>query len=61
MVHVVFAKVVLGQVRYVRLLDVRDIGELEYADIHGGGVDDRISDGVKCIAIILSFGGSNAR
>lgn len=47
MVHVVFAKVVLGQVRNVRLLDVRDIGELEHADIHGGGVDDRIGDGVK--------------
>lgn len=47
MVHVVFAKVVFGQVRNVRLLDVRDIGELKYADIHGGGMDDRISDGVK--------------
>lgn len=37
MVHVIFAKVVLRQVRDVGLLDMRDVGELKNADIHGGG------------------------
>lgn len=41
MVHVIFAKVVFGQVRDVRLLDVRDIGGLKLSDIHDCGFRGR--------------------
>lgn len=36
MVEVVFEKVVFGEIGDVGLLDVRDVGGAEEADIHGG-------------------------
>lgn len=50
MVHVVLAKVVLGKVRDIRLLDMRNVGWVQSSNIHL----ERITD-ERSTSQILSF------